>query len=292
MKFSPTRWKEYQLIDSGDGLKLERFGNITHIRPEIAAIWPKSLSEREWNSSATARFVQKDAKSGYWEEFAQLPSTWEIRYPFLDGNLQFSLKPTQFKHVGLFPEQAVNWEYIARMVFALKEQGIAEPSFLNLFAYTGGASIAARAAGARVTHVDSLKQLVTWANENQSLNRLSDIRWLVEDALKFAEREGKRGNKYHGIILDPPSWGMGPKGEKWKLEDQINDLFQAVAAIREEKHFVIINTYSGLSPLQGENIARHWFSPHSLQCGEICLIDSRDKALPLGSLVRLDNLSE
>lgn len=291
MKFSPTRWKEYQLIDSGDGLKLERFGEITLIRPEIAAIWPRSLSEREWNTSATARFVQKDAKSGYWEEFSHLSPAWEIRYPFLDGSLHFSLKPTQFKHVGIFPEQAVNWEHIARMIFALKSQGIEEPSFLNLFAYTGGASIAARAAGAKVTHVDSLKQLVTWANENQSLNRLSDIRWVVEDALKFAEREGKRGNRYHGIILDPPSWGMGPKGEKWKLEEQINSLFKAVADIREEKHFVIINTYSGLSPLQVEALARCHFRPQSLQSGEICLLDSQDKALPLGSLVRFDNLA-
>lgn len=290
MRYCPTRWREYELIDSGDGEKLERFGAAVLIRPESAAIWPKSLSARDWNQAAHAIFKHKDAKSGWWEERHKIPAEWQISYPFPQHDLKLKLKLTQFKHVGVFPEQAVNWEYIARMISALQERGIAQPNFLNLFAYTGAASVAARLSGAKTTHVDSLKQLVTWANENQDINKTKDIRWMVEDALKFAQREAKRGNKYHGIIMDPPSWGLGPKGEKWRIEDQINALFETVSMITEENHFVIINTYSGITPIAVENLARTWFKPEGLQAGEICLESSQKQLLPLGTLVRFSNI--
>jgi 23S rRNA (cytosine1962-C5)-methyltransferase len=290
MRYCPTRWKDYELIDSGDGEKLERFGEIVLIRPETSALWPKSLSRRDWELSAHATFKHKDAKSGWWEERERIPNEWTISYPFPENPLRLKLKLTQFKHVGVFPEQAVNWEYIHRMVTAFHETENKPANFLNLFAYTGAASVAARMSKAATTHVDSLKQLVTWANENQELNRINNIRWVVEDALKFAEREARRGNKYNGIIMDPPSWGMGPKGEKWRIEDQINALFQAVSEITDEKHFVIINTYSGISPIAVENIANHWFKPQSMQSGEICLESSQKNFIPLGTLVRFTNL--
>ena len=291
MRYAPTRWKDYELIDSGDGEKLERFGEVVLIRPETTAIWPKMLPGREWDSLAHGKFVYKDKTSGFWQEFQQLPKEWSIKYPLGKNGLKFHLRLTKFKHVGIFPEHANNWEYIHTLVQELTE--LEQPSpvkVLNLFAYTGGASLAARAAGADVTHVDSIKQVVTWSRENMDLSGLSDIRWTVEDALKFVQREEKRGNKYHGVIMDPPAWGLGPKGEKWRLEDQINLLLKAVSQILEPRHFVVINTYSGLSPLVIENLARYYFKPEGLQAGELCLLSAQNRYLPLGTVVRFDSL--
>ena len=190
---------------------------------------------------------------------------------------------TSFKHVGVFPEQAVNWDAIHSFISPIEK-----PKFLNLFAYTGGASIAARAAGADVTHVDSIKQVVTWANENMQLSELDNIRWLVEDALKYVKREVKRGNKYHGIILDPPAFGHGPTGEKWKLEDNLNEMMKNVLELLDPReHFLILNAYSlGFSSMILENLVREKANPSTLQIGELYLKDRFQKRLPLGAFVR------
>ena len=185
-------------------------------------------------------------------------------------------------HVGVFPEQAANWDYAAKAIKAMK---ITAPKVLNLFAYTGGASLAARSAGAEVTHVDSIKQVVTWANENQELSNLKDIKWVVEDALKFVKREVKRGKKYNGIILDPPAFGHGPNGEKWKLEDSINEIMKDVAQLADpDNFFLILNTYSlGFSSLIVENLIKSSFKrTDNLTIGELYLQASKGAKLPLG----------
>ena len=223
--FTPQGFADYELIDSGGFLKLERFGQFITIRPEPQAVWDSSLTMPEWEKMAHVRFEPKSSSSGNWVKLKKnMPDQWQIKYAIQSiesKEIAFRLGLTSFKHVGIFPEQAVNWEYIADSVSRMPIQPV---RFLNLFAYTGGASLAARAAGAETLHLDSIKQVVNWANENQQLSGLKDIRWVVEDALKFARREVKRGNKYNGIILDPPAFGHGPNGEKWKLEDQINEM--------------------------------------------------------------------
>jgi 23S rRNA (cytosine1962-C5)-methyltransferase len=207
--------------------------------------------------------------------------------------LSFSLALTGFKHVGVFPEQAANWEYIYRH---LKNCSVPEPKFLNLFAYTGGASLAAKAAGADVTHVDSIKQVVSWARRNMELSGLENIRWVVEDAVKFARREVKRGKKYNGIILDPPAFGHGPDGESWVLEKQINDLLKDVLQLLDPKeHFLIINTYSlGFSSLIIKNLMNRIGPSVGLdiepEAGEIYLPANSGVKLPLGVYCRFGNI--
>ncbi|HEY6162605.1 MAG TPA: class I SAM-dependent methyltransferase, partial [Bacteroidia bacterium] len=227
---TPASFRDYELIDCGAFEKLERFGQYITIRPEPQAVWDKKLSSQEWEKRAHVKFIPRSSSSGEWKKLKQSPDRWNIKYEIgsqgagqqqaASNHLNFRLALTSFKHVGIFPEQAVNWEYIFS---SIKKLNVERPKFLNLFAYTGGASLAAKAAGADVTHVDSIRQVVTWARENMELSSLTDIRWVVEDALKFVKREQKRGNKYNGIILDPPAYGHGPSGEKWKLEDNINE---------------------------------------------------------------------
>ena len=206
---SPENWKDYELLDVGDFEKLERFGQYITIRPEPQAVWPKTWSNADWEKQAHVKFIPRSSSAGDWKKFKQMPDQWKIGYDLKSKkelkNIQFRLGLTSFKHVGVFPEQAVNWDAIVSFL-----SGIEKPKFLNLFAYTGGASLAARAAGADVTHVDSIKQVVTWANENMQLSNLDNIRWIVDDALKFVKKESRRGNLYHGIILDPPAYGHGP----------------------------------------------------------------------------------
>lgn len=239
----PTAWTDYQLIDSGNGEKLERFGSVTLIRPETGANWPKSLSGEEWHQRHDARFHARSTTHGEWiKKSKNHPSEWHINYRVGQVNIKFRLALTKFKHIGIFPEQATNWQYIASTIRTFKSP---TPKILNLFAYTGGASLVAKASGADVTHVDSIKQIVTWANQNQQLSGLKDIRWIVEDAIKFAKREVKRGNQYHGIILDPPAYGHGPKGERWKLEEQIEEMIeQVIELLNPQEHFLILNTYT------------------------------------------------
>ena len=280
---TPDQWKDYELLDCGDFEKLERFGDLILIRPEPQAVWPKTLSKSDWDKQADIRFKGRSATTGEWvKKSPKSPDRWNIKYQNSAGTINFRLGLTAFKHVGIFPEQAVNWDYIADSIQKLKNPS---PNFLNLFAYTGGASIMARRAGAQVTHVDSIKQVVTWANENQELSGLTDIRWMVEDALKFVKRELKRGKIYQGIILDPPAYGHGPKGEKWKLEDHIQEMMQEVVQLLDPKeHFLILNTYSlGFSSVIVENLIRTALpAVHNLETGELYLQAKAGSKLPLG----------
>ncbi|MFC7525183.1 class I SAM-dependent methyltransferase [Parapedobacter sp. GCM10030251] len=280
---TPQHWEDYELIDCGDFEKLERFGKVVLIRPEPQAVWPKGLSESEWGKRHDIRFRGRSATSGDWiKKNARLPDRWQVAYRNPDVSIQFRLGLTSFKHVGVFPEQAVNWDYISQTI---KSFSVKQPKVLNLFAYTGGASLVARAAGADVTHVDSIKQVVTWANENQELSGLADIRWVVEDALKFVRRELKRGNRYQGIILDPPAYGHGPKGEKWKLEDHIGEMMRDVVQLLDPReHFLILNTYSlGFSSVIVENLVRSAMPDvRNLETGELYLQAAAGSKLPLG----------
>jgi len=282
---TPKNFPDYQLIDCGDFEKMERFGKYITIRPEPQAVWSKKMSGADWEKMAHVKFFQKSSSAGEWMKLKEMPDRWQIQFKTQNPNfklqtLNFKLSLTSFKHVGIFPEQAVNWEYISESVSLMK---VGKPKFLNLFAYTGGASLAAKAAGADVTHLDSIKQVVTWARENQDQSGLSDIRWLVEDALKYVKREVKRGNKYHGIILDPPAYGNGPDGEKWKLEDNIQEMIQNVLQLLDEKNnFLILNAYSlGFSSLIIENLLKD-FAKDKLETGELYLESQTKLKLPLG----------
>jgi len=280
---TPQHWKDYELIDCGDYEKLERFGEVVLIRPEPQAVWPKGLAEAEWQRRHDIRFKGRSATTGDWlKKRHQLPDRWHITYENEKIAIKLRLGLTAFKHVGVFPEQAVNWDYI---VDAIQSFETPKPKVLNLFAYTGGASLVAQAAGADTTHVDSIKQVVTWANENQELSGLSNIRWVVEDALKFVKRELKRGNKYHGIMLDPPAYGHGPKGEKWKLEDHIAEMMHDVVQLLDpEEHFLILNTYSlGFSSVIVENLIKAAYpAVTQLDTGELYLQAAAGSKLPLG----------
>ena len=329
---APSRlWKDYELIDCGNFEKLERFGRIVMSRPEPKAIWDKSLSEGEWNSLMHTKFAPgagfgKAGKedSGTWNRLKRMDDQWFISYEgYGEGapssaqspaeahsqsskaaktagtgpSFRLRLGLTSFKHVGVFPEQASNWEYIYSHTKALadkaREEGRPAPKVLNLFAYTGAASLAAKAAGADVTHLDSVRQVVTWARGNMENSGLDGIRWVVEDALKFARREAKRGNVYQGIILDPPAYGHGPDGEKWKLDECLNDLLKCVSAIlAPTDSFMVLNLYSnGFSAVLGETVVRQNFclktAYKELQSGELVLEDRFGKKLPLSIVVRL-----
>lgn len=293
---TPSNFPDYELIDCGDFEKLERFGKFITIRPEPQAVWSKKLSMQEWEKTAHVKFVPKSSSSGEWKKFREMPERWNLRYkiPGSKSALEFRLALTSFKHVGIFPEQAVNWDYIYESIQHLtpnpSPKGEGSLKFLNLFAYTGGASLAAKVAGADVTHLDSIKQVVTWARENQDQSKLSNIRWLVEDALKYVKREVKRGNKYHGIILDPPAYGNGPDGEKWKLEDNIQEMMQNVLQLLDEKnHFLILNAYSlGFSSLVIENMLKEK-AGEKLETGELFLESKTNLKLPLGVFGRFRN---
>jgi 23S rRNA (cytosine1962-C5)-methyltransferase len=282
---SPVHWTDYELIDSGNFLKMERFGKVVMVRPEPQALWSPSLSEAEWKKAPVV-FVGRSPSTGDWRKPASQPDRWTIQYTSPAVDLNFRLALTSFKHVGLFPEQAVNWEHITERIQALKTPN---PRFLNLFAYTGAASIAARAAGAQVTHVDSIKQVVTWANENMAMNGFTDIRWMVDDAVKFVQKEIRRGSTYHGIILDPPAYGHGPKGEKWKLEDMVNNLVADVAKLLDPaEHFIILNTYSlGFSAVVAANLlSKHLPAGACVEAGELMLSSTHGCPLPLGVFAR------
>ncbi len=286
----PTQFADYELIDSGNFEKLERFGEYITIRPEPQALWNKILSDKEWEKKAHVRFVAKSSSAGSWDKLKQMPDRWFINYKKGPVNIRLRLALTSFKHVGVFPEQAVNWDYIGASIQKLETPN---PKFLNLFAYTGAASLAAKSAGADVTHVDSIKQVVTWANENQTHSNLSDIRWVIEDAMKFVKREVRRGNTYNGIIMDPPAYGHGANGESWKLEKQLNELMMDVQDLLDpEEHFLLLNTYSlGFSSLILKNLfmgSKHKQS--KLDIGELYLPSTSGQQLPLGVFGRFSNL--
>ena len=299
-------WKDYELVDSGNFEKLERFGRYYMSRPEPKALWDKTLSEGEWDRMIHTKFKAgagfgKAGKedSGTWERLRKMDDQWAIRYNGEHKGLDFSLRLglTAFKHVGVFPEQAPNWEYIFRktreLAVTAKEKGQAPPKVLNLFAYTGAASLAAKAAGADVTHLDSVRQVVTWARNNMEISGLDNIRWIIEDAMKFARREAKRGNVYQGIILDPPAYGHGPDGEKWKLDECLFDLLKCVNSILAPvDSFLVLNLYSnGYSAVLGETLVKQAFclknACKEIECGELILKDRFNKNLPLSIFVRM-----
>ena len=299
-------WKDYELVDSGNFEKLERFGRYYMSRPEPKALWDKTLSEGEWDRMIHTKFKAgagfgKAGKedSGTWERLRKMDDQWAIRYNGEQKGLDFSLRLglTAFKHVGVFPEQAPNWEYIFRktreLAVTAKEKDQAPPKVLNLFAYTGAASLAAKAAGADVTHLDSVRQVVTWARNNMEISCLDNIRWIIEDAMKFARREAKRGNVYQGIILDPPAYGHGPDGEKWKLDECLFDLLKCVNSILAPiDSFLVLNLYSnGYSAVLGETLVKQAFclktACKEIECGELILKDRFNKNLPLSIFVRM-----
>ena len=232
-------WKDYEVLDTSEGEKLERWGNYLLVRPDPQVIWTTPRAAAGWKKP-NAHYHRSAKGGGSWE-FFDLPKTWEIHYDPLD--LTFNLKPFSFKHTGLFPEQAVNWDWFSELI-----RNAGSPvKVLNLFAYTGGATCAALRAGASVTHVDASRGMVTWAHENADLSGLSDcpVRWLVDDCVKFVEREIRRGNVYDAIIMDPPSYGRGPKGEIWKVEDDIFDLIKLCAQILSDRPlFYLVNSYT------------------------------------------------
>lgn len=279
------QWEDYELIDCGNFEKLERFGKYITARPEPQALWNKSLSDNEWEDMADAYFKRTKADNferGEWLTRSDMPQSWMVKYHCNERQLNMRLALTSFKHLGLFPEQAANWDFINECVKRLHE-----PSVLNLFAYTGGATLAAAAAGANVTHIDSVKQVVAWSKENMELSGIDGVRWIVDDARKFVAREVKRGKKYNGIILDPPAYGRGPEGEKWVLEEDIYALLTDCEKLLTEDGFVVFNLYSmGLSALLAKGLLEQIFKAKEIDFGELYFTDRYNKTLPLGVYAR------
>lgn len=244
------QWNDYEVIDCSKGEKLERWGDYLLVRPDPQVIWDTPKKEKGWRKM-NGHYHRSSKGGGEWE-FFQLPKEWTIQYSLpINKKLTFHLKPFSFKHTGLFPEQAANWNWFSQLIADAVSKG-RQVKVLNLFAYTGGATLAAAAAGASVTHVDASKGMVTWAKENAISSGLKDapIRWLVDDCVKFVEREIRRGNHYDAIIMDPPSYGRGPKGEIWKIEESVYPLIQLCSQILTDNPlFFLINSYTtGLQP--------------------------------------------
>lgn len=290
---------DYELIDSGDFQKLECFGGRITARPEPQAIWHKSLPEEEWSRLADAVFSREERQQGRnsnrdssddrgrWIQKPGMPDRWTMRYDYKDMHLTMRLALTSFKHVGVFPEQAENWNFIYDTLKQMpREAGTAR--VLNLFAYTGGATLAARSAGAEVTHVDSVKQTVSWARDNMVLSGMDGVRWIVDDALKYVRREVKRERTYDGIILDPPAYGRGPDGEKWVLEQHFDEMLSLCASLLKPRGFLVLNLYSmGLSALLARTAVRELFgAPSREQYGELYFQDRAGKNFPLGVYYR------
>lgn len=277
----PTDWTDYELMDSGDGEKLERFGTYTIARPDPRALWQKS-NLALW-SEADAIFTRTDPKTGTWNIKKSPPNPWLLSYK----SLTFTLRPTEFKHVGIFPEQAANWNWLTSVIKARPL------NILNLFAYTGGATMAALSSGAKVTHVDAAKSTIAWAKENLEASKLTEkpIRWIEDDAYKFVNREAKRGNTYDGIILDPPRFGRGSKGEVWKLEENLPVLLQACKQILSPTaSFVLINAYTAdISPIVLDRLMQDLTRDlgGTIQTGELTLKESASgNLLPNGIFCR------
>ena len=294
-----NRWKDYEVLDCTDGEKLERWGKYILLRPDPQVIWSTKRISKEWKS-LNGHYHRSNRGGGEWE-FFDLPQEWQIQYHLpsegITGNdaLTFNLKPFSFKHTGIFPEQAANWDYIFETIKSKRgEDTDKEIKALNLFAYTGGATVAAAMAGAKVTHVDASKGMTGWAKENAKSSGLGEapIRWLIDDCIKFVEREIRRGNKYQVIIMDPPSYGRGPKGEMWKMEDNIFELIKLTSQILADDAIIyLINMYTtGLSPavlnyMIAETVIKsHGGSVHSEDIG----LPVRDTGLilPCGSTAR------
>lgn len=278
------QWKDYELLDCGRGEKLERWGDKILVRPDPQAIWNTPRTLRGWKVN-DGRYSRSHTGGGHWDKRG-LPQHWTIRY----GSLTFQVGPMNFKHTGLFPEQAANWDFAQQQI----ENAGREISVLNLFAYTGGATVACAAAGAKVCHVDAAKGMVAWARENARLSHLSDapIRWIVDDCAKFVEREIRRGRRYDALIMDPPSYGRGPSGEVWKLEENLYPFLELVVQVLSDQPlFIIINSYTtGLAPsVLGyllDTLVTKKYGGHT-ECQELGLpVTASGLALPCGATGR------
>ncbi len=292
---TPENWKDYELIDCGGFEKLERFGEYYLIRPESQALWSKRLSENEWLKTAHAHYKREnqqksyrtnDGVNGSWTFYKKVPDNWTISYIINKFKFTFKISLTSFGHVGIFPEQAQNWQFIADTLTKFNNPN---STVLNLFAYTGAASVVAKANKADVTHLDAVKQIVTWAKTNMELSGLTDIRWVVEDAISYLKREVKRGKKYNGIILDPPAYGRGPNGEKWILADSLTELLELTSKLlADDNYFLIVNLYSlGFSSLIVDNLISSIFKFTEKEIGEFYLQSKTDYKLPLGIFGRI-----
>lgn len=286
--FAPPAFPDYQLLDSGAGEKLERIGGVVLRRPDPQALWSRRVGEREW-AAADLVFVRESDRGGRWEARAgAFPALqgrsveWQVRY----GGATFLVRPTPFKHIGLFPEQAANWGLVAAARARFERE---RPRLLNLFGYTGAASVLAAQAGYEVTHVDASKTSVTWTRENAAASGLRDdaLRLVVDDALAFARREVRRKGRYHVVLLDPPHHGRGPKGETWQFEEHIVPLLAAVRELLEERALVVLSTYAiGCSPLTFENLLVE-LGEGSIEAGELVLFEpDGTRALPCGFCAR------
>lgn len=258
-----NEWKDYEILDMANGEKLEKWGKYILIRPDPQIVWTKKTNPDLWKK-ADARYFRSKTGGGHWETYSKIDDSWSINYK----NLKFNLKPMGFKHTGLFPEQATNWDYIIQKIDSRIKNG-KEVKVLNLFAYTGGATVAALSAGASVCHVDSSQGMVNWAKENVTSSGFKDkpVRFLVDDVIKFVNREIRRGNKYDMIIMDPPSYGRGKNGEVWNIEKDLNNLLEICSKVLSSKPLaVIINTYTGgLSGTIIENVAKINFEKNNVK---------------------------
>lgn len=279
------QWEDYEILECGDGMKKERWGDFVLVRPDPQVIWP--MPQSDWGKYDA--FYHRSSKGGgTWDFRRKLPESWTIQY----GNRRFKIRPTSFKHTGLFPEQAVNWDWFSSKISKSKSP----VKVLNLFGYTGGATIAAAAAGAEVCHVDAAKGMVAWCRENAALSQLSEapIRYIVDDCVKFVDREIRRGNHYQGIIMDPPSYGRGSKGEIWQFERDLYGLLQKCAKIFDPNGlFFLVNAYTtGVSPTVVGNLLRESMSRYdgSVSSGEIGLpISGSLNTLPCGLYARWES---
>ena len=278
--FIASDWKDYEVLDTGDGEKLERWREFVLRRPDPQAIWPKQRPEL-W-TRADAHYHRSAKGGGEWEFFKKLPDRWTVSY----RDLKFYVRPTGFKHTGLFPEQAVNWDWMAGLI----RKANRPVRVLNLFGYTGGATLACAAAGAKVTHVDAAKGMVQWAGENRKLAEIDEtsVRWIIDDALKFVQREERRGNRYEGILMDPPSYGRGPGGEVWKLENELFGLVEACEKVlAKDALFMLINSYTtGLQPAVLNNMLTMTVAksrPGRVTADEIVLPVTAGGVLPCGA---------
>ena len=280
--FLADLWKDFEVLDTGDGEKLERWGNFIMARPDPQVIWSKG-DPSLWQK-AHARYIRSDKGGGSWDFLRSLPESWTVRY----RDLTFRVRPTGFKHMGLFPEQAANWDEMSRLIRARGGARV-----LNLFAYTGGATAACAAAGAHVTHVDAAKGMVQWAKENRELSGINETscRFIVEDALAFVKREIRRGNRYDGILMDPPSYGRGPTGEVWKLENELYGLVSTCSEVlSEDPLFFFINSYTtGFQPAVLSNLLERCVRSRfggSIDSEELCLPVKSGGVLPCGATGR------
>lgn len=271
-------WKDYELLDAGNGKKLERWGTTYTIRPDRNAYFPMQLTEAEWREKVDFEFIETTSTTGEWiKRKSDAEPEWEIRY----GKAIFNIKLTNFKHVGLFPEQQTNWEFIQNKV--KKDQKI-----LNLFGYTGAASIIARLNNAEVLHCDSVKNVINWGKENMEASGVEGIKWVLEDALKFAKREVSRNHTYRAIVMDPPAFGIGVKKERWKLEDKFQELLQTTKQLVDPGGFIILNTYSPkLTAPEIKRMASSIFPTQKVQVSRLSMKTTTGKRLDFGELTRI-----